>query len=144
MRAIDYLVTRDDVDVRNIALVGSGAGALAAICAASLDDRVRAVAAFQVLSSFVTPHEFQGHRMATFVPFLMDIGDVPHLAALLAPRRLILARPVDAQSKPIDAEPAAAAFHFTESTYQWYNATSQLRIDPNFSEDLLADAMRGV
>ena len=144
MRAIDYLVTRDDVDARNLALVGSGAGGLAAICAGSLDDRVRSVAAFQTLSSFATPREFQGHRMATFVPFILDIGDVPHVAALLAPRRLILARPVDAQSKPLEADAAAAAFHFTEYTYQWFNATSQLRIDPNFSEDLLAESLRGV
>ncbi len=144
IRAIDYLVTRDDVDARNMALVGSGAGSLAAICAAALDDRVRSVAAFGLLASFVSRNGFQGHRMATFVPFLLDVGDVPQLAALLAPRRLILARPVDGQSKPLDAESAARLFDFTEYTYHWYRATSQLQIEPSFSEDRLADLLRGV
>jgi cephalosporin-C deacetylase-like acetyl esterase len=143
-RAIDYLVTRDDVDARNLVLVGTGAGSLAAICAAALDDRIRSVAAFGTLASFATPEPFAGHRMATFVPFLLDIGDVPHLAALLAPRRLILGRPVNAQNQPLDAEAAARAFSVTEFTYQWYSATSQLRVEPNFSDDLLAESLRGV
>lgn len=144
IRTIDYLVTRDDVDARRLALVGTGAGALAAICTAALDDRIHSVATFGLLSSFASPAPFQGHRMATFVPFLLDVGDIPYLAALLAPRRLVIARPVNGQNEPLEPDAAATAFSFTEFSYQWYAATNQLRVDPIFSEDLLAESLRGV
>jgi cephalosporin-C deacetylase-like acetyl esterase len=143
-RAIDYLVTRDDVDAQRLALVGSGAGSLAAICAAALDDRIRSVAAFGALASFATPKPFAGHRMATFVPFLLDIGDTAQLAALLAPRRLILARPVNGQNEPLDQDAADLAFSFTKFTYQWYSATGQLRVDFDFADDQLPASLRGL
>jgi hypothetical protein len=144
IRTIDYLVTRDDVDARHIALAGFGAGALAAICTAAIEDRVHSVAAFGLLATFVSPSGFTGHRMATFVPFLLDIGDVPHLAALVAPRRLVISGPVDGQSKPLDAKTATAAFDFTDFTYHWFKAASQLRVEPDFPVNLLSDSLRGV
>jgi cephalosporin-C deacetylase-like acetyl esterase len=144
MRAMDELEARDDVDVRNLALVGSGAGGLAAICTAALDERVRSVAAFGLLASFVTPLAPQGHRMATFVPFILEIGDVAHLAALVAPRRLIIARPVDAQSQSLNDQASSLAFSFTQQVYHWYATPGALRIEASFSEDLLAEALRGV
>jgi cephalosporin-C deacetylase-like acetyl esterase len=144
IRTIDYLETRGDIDMRNLTLVGRGAGALAAICTAGLDERVRSVAAFGLLSSFISPQPFAGHRMATFVPFLMDIGDVPQLASLVAPRRLIIANPADGQNKPLEPETAAVAYDSTEETYHWYQASSQLLIEPKFDESFLAESLRGL
>src|SRR5262249_38956532 len=103
IRAADWLASRQDVDIHSLALVGIGAGGLAAICAAALDERFRSVAAIDTLASFVTALPFQGHRVVTMVPFLLDVGDVPHLTALAAPRRLVVANPLDAQSKPLEA-----------------------------------------
>jgi dienelactone hydrolase len=143
MRTMDWLIARDDVDARNMALVGSGAGGLVAICSAALDERVRSVATFGLLASFASPSPPQGHRMATFVPFLLDVGDVPHLAALVAPRRLIIARPVDAQNQTLGADATASAFGFTEDAYRWYAATGELSIKSSFSEDQIAESLRG-
>jgi hypothetical protein len=138
IRAVDYLVTRRDVDAHRLAVVGAGVGGLAAICVGAFDERIAAVAATDTLASFVSAGPFKGHRMASFVPFLLDVADVPHLAALLAPRRLILARPVDAQSQPLDADARRAVFGFTEQVYDWYRAAQHFRIVSELSPEQLS------
>ncbi len=143
IRMIDYLVTRSDVNARNLVLVGRGAGGMAAICAGALDDRVSAVAATETLATFLTPKPYQGHRMATFVPFLLDIGDVPQLAALLAPRRLIFGSPVDGQAQPLDPDAYNLVFSFTAQSYQWYNAVNQFTVSDKAIDTLLGASLRG-
>ena len=143
IRMLDYLTARDDVEARNIALVSRGAGALVAVCAGCLDERVHAVATFGMLASFLTPSPFQGHHMATMVPFLLDIGDVEHLAALLAPRDLIIAGPVNAKNLPLSDQDSRAAFQFTRRTYGWFQAVRQLRVDAEFPDELLAEKLHG-
>jgi dienelactone hydrolase len=140
---LDYLHTRPDVDVRHLALVGSGAAALASICAAGLDDRARSVAAFGLLNSYASPQPFQGHRMATLVPFMLDVGDVPHLAGLVAPRRLIVSAPLDAQSRPLNEESLEPAFQFTRQSFRWYNVPGQFLLTAELAEHLLPEALRG-
>jgi cephalosporin-C deacetylase-like acetyl esterase len=144
IRALDFLVSHDGVDARHLALVGSGAGGLVAICAAALDERVRSVATSGLLASFVSAAPPQDHRMATFVPFILDVGDVPHLSALLAPRRLIIARPVDAQNQTLDGDAVARSFGATQDAYRWYSATSELRIASSPLDDEIAKALRVV
>jgi cephalosporin-C deacetylase-like acetyl esterase len=142
IRAIDALVARADVDARNVALVGSGAGGLVALCTAALDERVRAVATFGMLGSFLSPQPPSGHRMATFVPFILDVGDVVELAALVAPRRLIIARPVDLQNEKLDDDSCIRTFGFVHEAYRWYAAGLQLRVAASYSEDHLAESLR--
>jgi dienelactone hydrolase len=142
IRAIDYLATRDDVNMHRLAVVGTGACGLAAISTAALSNCVRSVAALGSLASFVTPGPFEGHRMVTFVPFLLEVADVPQLAALVAPRRLLIVGSVDGQSKTLDADAAEATFRFTQHVYHWYRAAEQLRVTPQLAEPLLAEALR--
>src|ERR1051326_2295291 len=47
VRAIDYLVTRPDIDPARIGLSSASGGGLIVLCAASLDERVKAVVAEQ-------------------------------------------------------------------------------------------------
>jgi alpha-beta hydrolase superfamily lysophospholipase len=142
IRAIDYLTSSDRTDIRQVALIGTGAGALVAICAGAFDERVRSVAANGLLASFVSAHPPEGHRMATFVPFILDVGDVPHVAALLAPRRLLISAPVDAQNRPIDAERIGDAFAPTQDAYQWYSAAKELRIQAAPQDDFILNSLR--
>jgi hypothetical protein len=143
IRALDFLLSRDDADTRHLSLLGTGAGGLVAICAAALDERVRSVATTGLLASFASAEPPQGHRMATFVPFILDVGDVPHLSALVAPRRLIVARPVDAQNQTLNGEAAPRAFAAAADAYRWYSATSEFRIAAALSDDEIAKSLRG-
>ncbi len=143
LSAVDHVAARADVDAHQIALVGTGAAALAAVCAGALEERVRSVTAFGMLASFVSAEPFQGHRMATFVPRLLDAGDVPRLAALLAPRRLLVVGPVDAQSRPLNDQDCSAAFRLTEHIYKMCQAEHQFQVTPELAETVLGDAVRG-
>jgi cephalosporin-C deacetylase-like acetyl esterase len=143
LRCIDALCARDDVEARNLALIGTEAGGLAAICGGALDERARSVVTFAMLGSFASPSPPQGHRMATYVPFILDVADVAHLAALLAPRRLVVARPVDAQNETLNAETAAQMFDFTEHTYRWYEAKKQLVVRTTITEEEIIGLLNG-
>jgi dienelactone hydrolase len=141
LKAIEFLNGRPDVDRSRFSIVGIGAAGLVAMAAAALDERVRAVATVGTLASFVTDEPFHGHRMAMFAPGLLEVADVAHLAALVAPRRLLAAAPVSAQSRPLEAEAARDAFRFTEGIYRLRRADMQFRVTNESSEDLVARSL---
>jgi hypothetical protein len=59
----------------------------------ALEPRISRVAASDTLASYVTDVPYEGQRLGTIVPgILRDAGDVAHLAALIAPRRLVIGR----------------------------------------------------
>lgn len=141
LRAIDLLSERDGSAAGAFSLLGVGAGGLAALAAAGIDERIRSVATVGMLGSFVSDQAFVGHRMASFAPRLLDVGDVAHLAALVAPRRLTLAAPVDAQSKPITPEAARRLFFFTEAMYDLYRSGVQFRFTEESDGELIAHSL---
>ncbi len=123
-----FLADRSDVDLRRIAVIGVGAGGLAAICSAALEEQVSTVAAINTLSTFISPEPFLNQRMANFVPFILDVGDVSRLAALVAPRRLVLASAVNHLNQPLNDDAAAQAWSFTKQVYSFYGAPGRLSI----------------
>jgi dienelactone hydrolase len=80
-------------------VVGIGEASLVAFCAAALDSQISAVAAIDPLATLITEVAYPaGFHMGLLAPGLLTVGDVPHLAALTAPRPLVLAgtvRPAD-------------------------------------------------
>jgi hypothetical protein len=79
---------------------------------------VSRVAAVGALASYVSDEPYRGQRLGVIVPrILLDMGDVPHLAALVAPRRVVIVGGVSGGGQGLDAgllrkayEPAARAF----------------------------------
>ena len=110
-RLLDALEASDEVRPRETALIGVGPGGLVALVAAATDLRVTKVAAVGTLASFVSDEPFQGQRLGTIVPGIVkDVGDVAHLAALVAPRRVVIAGGVSGGGKPLDADRLRAAY----------------------------------
>jgi cephalosporin-C deacetylase-like acetyl esterase len=103
---------------RETALIGVGPAGLVALAAAATDPRVSRIAAVGSLASYISDEPYRGQRLGAIVPgFLRDVGDVPHLAALVAPRRVVIAGGVSGGGRRLDAgrlrqayEPAARAF----------------------------------
>ena len=90
MRLTDYIASRDDVDPTRIGIGGLSGGGLQTLWAAALDDRYRCV----VISGY-----FYGFRNAlidfvccscNYVPQLFRTIDMGDLAALIAPRPLLI------------------------------------------------------
>jgi dienelactone hydrolase len=117
-RLLDALEAARASRGRETAIVGVGPGGLVALAAAAADARVSTVAAVGSLASYVTGEPYRGQRLGVIVPgVLRAVGDVAHLAALIAPRRVVIAGGESGGGQPLDAgrlrqayEPAARAF----------------------------------
>jgi cephalosporin-C deacetylase-like acetyl esterase len=88
LRAIDYLASRPDVDPSQVRILGAGSAGLAAIMAALLDGRVRAVLLDQTLVSYASVLESKSYsvKLGWFVPGILRNFDVADLAVGLSPR----------------------------------------------------------
>jgi cephalosporin-C deacetylase-like acetyl esterase len=96
---------------REIMVIGEGPAGLVALCAAATDKRITKVAAVGTLASYVSDEPYVGQRLGTLAPgILRDVGDVPHLAALAAPKRVVIAGGVGGNGKPLTAEQLREAY----------------------------------
>jgi len=103
IRLTASLLTRESL-CGSVELVASGTGSFAALAAVAIDERLVGAHITGLLSTFVSDQPYAGQRLADMVPgILRDVGDVVHVALLVAPRSLQLHAPVTPQGKPLDA-----------------------------------------
>jgi dienelactone hydrolase len=127
---LDWLAVQPSVDPERLAVVGLGqAGIVALTAACLLEDQVSSAAAVTIPASFVTHAPYPtGTRMGLLAPGILGAGDIPHLAAMVAPRDLLIANPVDPAGKTLGNEACREAFTFTRSIYRLYRADRSLRL----------------
>lgn len=127
---VEALITTAGKESGSVRVVGFGqAGVLAILAGAVFGKKIEAVAAVDVLSSFVTPTGFADKtRMGMLVPGILRAGDVPHLAALIAPRRLVIAGAVTPEGKKLDRKGTEAAFAYTARIYAALKAVKALTV----------------
>lgn len=114
---LSVLESKNDADEK-ITLVGYGSAGIVAICAAGVDARVRSVVTVGSLSSYLTESPYENQRLGIIAPgILRDAGDIPHLAALVAPRRLAVIAGVDGQGKPLSTIQLQKQFEQTSKAY---------------------------
>jgi cephalosporin-C deacetylase-like acetyl esterase len=121
-RAVDFVDRRDDLPLDDVTLMGRNGDTLPALLAAVADPRVKRVIAEDYVSSFVsqvvppnlTTHEeilrhwnqglmrrgkIEGKHytldLASIVPSSLEYGDIPHIAQLLADRKLLFIDALD-------------------------------------------------
>ena len=100
--------------------VGVGPAALPTVLAAAHDLRaVRAVVLVDPMVSLVTDTPYaSGTMMGLLAPGLLKVGDVPHLAALVAPKRLVIAGGVSPQGRKLTQKELEVALRFTIGVYE--------------------------
>jgi dienelactone hydrolase len=115
---------------RPFVLVGIGAMSLPAILAAALDQRVSAVACSDCLVSFASrgAKPWSGVPMGLIAPDILDVGDIGHLAALVAPRPLVIASGVEPEGDPAGQDRLLDAFGFTGAVYRLLQASTRLTL----------------
>lgn len=92
MRTVDYLVTRPEVDPKRIGCVGISMGGYRSIYLTALDDRIAAGCVVGFMSSvrpMIRAH-LDTHSFVHFLPGLHAHLDLPGVAALAAPRALMV------------------------------------------------------
>lgn len=113
LRAIDYLVSRPEVDARRLGTIGISMGSTMAWWVAALDTRIRVCVDICCLTDFhalIASRGLDGHGIYYYVPNLLKYFTTAKLNALIAPRaHLSLAGNFDRLTPPagldrVDAE----------------------------------------
>jgi dienelactone hydrolase len=117
---LDWIAAQPNVDRQRLGVVGIGPGGLVALCAAALyEDRIASVGTIGTWSSYITSEAYPtGTRMGVLAPGILSVGDVPHLAALAAPRRLLIAEARTQQDRALGGKELREAFAFTRTVYR--------------------------
>jgi len=116
------IVLRDEGDLKDVTVIGQGPAGLLALCAAAADGtekRITKVAAIDMLASFVTDEPLANQRLGTLAPgILRDVGDIGHIAALCAPKRVVIAGGVSGGGKTLTTDELATAYAPASSAFK--------------------------
>jgi dienelactone hydrolase len=117
---------------RPFVLIGLGAMSLPVLFAAGLDARVSGVSCARGLVSFVgrNAKPWAGVPMGLLAPNILDVGDVGHLAALVAPRPLVFTEAIETDGAPAALDRTLAAFACCRSIYRLTGAENRLKLAP--------------
>jgi hypothetical protein len=137
---VDWLATQDNVG--RIAVAGVGQAGVVALCAGSLGEPVQSVAAVDSPASFVTDQEYAaGARMGLLAPGMLRVGDIPHLAALVAPRQLQIIGGLSSQGKRLDDKALKEFFAFTAEISALHGKEARLTVAAEKSAKEIAEAL---
>jgi hypothetical protein len=128
----------------NLAVAGIGYAGVVALCAAGLlEDRVALAAAVDSPVSFLTDKAYpNGWPMGLLAPGILRVGDIPHLAALAAPRRLVVAGGTAADGRKLTAMHLDEAFAFPRAMYRLAKAEDQVTVRDDVSPGDLAGLLQ--
>jgi cephalosporin-C deacetylase-like acetyl esterase len=128
-RLLDALERIDGALPQDVVLVGRGPGGLVALSAGAVDTRITRVAAVDTLASYLTDVPFAGQRLGVLATGMVrEVGDVAHLAALNAPRRVIIAGGVAGDGQSLSAEEIKRMYREASRVWDLLNAGSKLSL----------------
>jgi dienelactone hydrolase len=129
------------VDIRAIAtfihnpkvplvLIGMGALAVPSVIAASLfPDLIQSIVLIDPPDSYLSETAYApGTPMGILAPGILKVGDIPHLAGLIAPRRLVIAGGTTLNGKKLNDKALQEAFVFTKQVYKATKSAEKLTI----------------
>ena len=106
-----------------VRVVGVGSMGVAALTAGAQSGRIRGVAAFRPPVSLLSEKPISGQRLGLLAPrLLVEVGDIPHLAALSETGRVVLAGGVDGQDRDLAPDAVKKAFQGA-ALGAWFPAT---------------------
>ncbi len=99
-------------------VIGVGTAGPVVLATAAVDKRITRVATVNSLASYISPVPYRGQRLGLMAPgILRDVGDIPQIAALIAPRPLTIAGGVTGGGEVLDEAKLKAAYHWTTGAY---------------------------
>jgi len=137
-RSLDVLAGRLAKLPPEVMLVGNGTAGPVALCAAALDERITHAVTIDSLASYVTAEPYRNQRLGVMVPgILRDVGDIQHIAALIAPRKVTISGGVTGGGQTIHGDDLLKQYRFTQELFAKHSAAQRLRVQPNgiFGDD---------
>lgn len=139
---LNALERTDGTLPRTLAVIGQGPAGVVATAAAALDLRITHAAAAGSLASYVSDVPYEKQWLGLMVPGIVrDVGDIAHLAALIAPRRLVIAAPTAGNARPLGAGEVTRAFDPTHRVYALEQATAAFTALPELDANALVAAL---
>lgn len=110
----DISIFLDSTGIQEATLIGNGPAGVVALCAAAHDKRITQAATVDSLASYVSDVPYENQRLGIMVPgILREFGDIQHIAAVAAPKRLLVARGVNGAGKVLSQSELEAQYSFT-------------------------------
>jgi hypothetical protein len=134
-RTLDAYVEKNGAIPSQTAIMGEGPSGIIALTAAALDTRLTHVMTVDSLATYVTDKPFRGQRLGVLVPGLLrDVGDVSHIAALIAPRKLTVTGGVTGDGRTLTVEELRSTFSLTTDMFARFGVADRLELGLNSSE----------
>jgi dienelactone hydrolase len=128
-RTLDAVETHLGSRPQEVLLAGTGASGVIAITAAALDERVSQTVITDSLISYVSDQPYRGQRLGILVPgILANVGDIGHIAALIAPRALMLSGGVNGKGDALPLDQLQNEFDYCRKVFDQYDASERLVI----------------
>jgi dienelactone hydrolase len=125
-RAVDFLVSRPEVEAKNVGCYGHSMGSTHTWMVGPWEERLKCLVGNCCLPTYKGIHrEHMLHCFPNFVPGIYQYGDTPDIAALIAPRALHLNFGENDRGTPIEDVPDAV--RTIEKTY------TSMHAEKNFS-----------
>ena len=131
-RTLDVLSSRLAKLPPEVMLVGNGTAGPVALCSAALDERITHAVTINSLASYVTDEPYRNQRLGLMVPgILRDVGDLPHIAALIAPRQVTIVGGVTGGGQTIHGDDLLKQFRVTQEIFAMQSVAKQFRVQPD-------------
>ena len=110
-------------------IVGHGSSGVIGLTAAALDQRLSGVTTINGLASYGSDRPYRGQRLGIMVPGLLrDVGDIDHVAALIAPRALTVQGGVNGAGEALTQEAVEESLDYCREVYARHDAADRINI----------------
>ena len=118
---------------KEVAVVGINSSGVIAITAAAMDNRISHAMTFDSLATFVSDQPYRGQRLGLMVPGLLrDVGDIGHLVALIAPRKVTIFGGVTPTGDQLLLQSLQEYYSIATDSFAASKATDNLHIKVRF------------
>lgn len=125
LRALDYLLTRPEVDPLRIGATGIGAGGATSLYVAALDERVRVALINSYLGKYVVTSLDEEHCPCNDIPGMLCYAEMGDVAALIAPRPVMF---VNGRRDPATNPSALESFTIAHKVYRLLGVPRRARL----------------
>jgi cephalosporin-C deacetylase-like acetyl esterase len=140
---VDWLAIQPGLDQRRITIAGLGPAGIVALCAAGvLEGKISAAAAIGTPVTYFTDQAYGSFmRMGLLAPGILRLADIPQLAALSAPRRLVITEGRTPQEKLVRLKELQTVYAFTRHIFRLYKNDDRFFLKEEVRMDDVVDAL---